>query len=98
MTYREHLHQRLDESGVPRSLHAGLTEYIAARRPVGSFLTAVLSNDLQDAVIHADPMNRRLLPEIVLFLVHYVPGTCWGSPETVARWLMDPSPAPEIFE
>jgi hypothetical protein len=83
---------------VPRPLHAGLTEYIAARRPVGSFLTAVLSNDLQDAVSRGDPMNRRLLPEIVAFLVNYAPGTCWGTPERVARWLMDPSPVPEIFE
>lgn len=86
------------ETGVPVSLHNGLTEYFAARRPVGSFLTAVLSNDLSDACMRADPDNRFYLVEIARFLTFYVPSSAWGSKAAVEAWLADPSPVPEPFE
>jgi len=49
MDYRAHLRQRLLESDVPLSLHAGLVEYFAERRPTGGFLQAVLENNLRQA-------------------------------------------------
>jgi hypothetical protein len=98
VAYQEHLTKRLVETGVPVTLHDGLRNYIAGRRPVGSFLTAVLSNDLAGAVVRADPGNKFALPEIVLFLHNYAPSPCWGSPEAVEAWLADPNPVPEIFE
>lgn len=97
-TYREHLTAKLLDMNVPRTLHDGLREYIAARRPVGQFLTAVLENDLAMAIRQADDVNRRLLPEIVSFLFWFAPGPCWGSKEHVAAWLADPNPPPEIYE
>jgi hypothetical protein len=98
VAFHEHLSKRLDQCGVPATLHDGLRHYIADRRPVGSFLTAILSNDLAGAVVRADPENRFALPEIVLFLHGYAPSKCWGSPAAVTAWLLDPSPVPEIFE
>jgi hypothetical protein len=96
--YRVHLRRRLMETGVPASLHDGLTEYFTARRPVGSFLTAVLSNDFSDACMRADPDNRFYLVEIARFLMFYVPSTAWGSPAAVEAWLADTSSVPEPFE
>lgn len=97
-TYRARLLQRLIESGVPENLREGLQEYIAIRRPVGGFLTAVLSNDLGGACGRIDVDARPHLFDVVFFLYNYAPAMCWGSPEKVAAWLTDLNPAPEIFE
>jgi len=98
MDYRAHLRQRLQECDVPLSLHAGLVEYFAARRPTGGFLQAVLENNLRQASARADPFNGPYLVAIMLFLNNYVPATSWGSVGEVEAWLADPEPAPEIFE
>jgi hypothetical protein len=96
--YRAHLRRRLIESQVPPPLHSGLLEYFAARRPTGSFLRAVLENDLREACMRADDVNRWEIANIVLFLHSYVPSPAWGSPIAVQAWLADPAPVPEIFE
>ena len=96
--YRAHLRRRLVETGVPFPLDEGLTEYVAARRPTGSFLRACLANDFKEACVRADDQNALRLVEIARFLVFYVPATAWGSPTAVEAWLADPSPVPEPFE
>lgn len=96
--YRAHLRRRLIETGVPVSLHNGLTEYVAGRRPTGSFLRACLMNDFKDACVRADDQNGPHLVAIARFLVFYVPSTAWGSPAIVEAWLTDPLPVPEPFE
>jgi hypothetical protein len=98
VAFHEHLSKRLDQCGVPATLHDGLRHYIADRRPVGSFLTAMLSNDLAGAVVRADPENKFALPEIVLFLHGYAPSKCWGSPKRSRRGSGSVNPVPEIFE
>ncbi len=96
--YRTHLRKRLRERAVPEGLHDGLVEYIVTRRPVGHFLTAVLSNDLREACARADEIVRGQLYTIVFFLYNYAPGPCWGSPTHVELWLADPNPPPAVFE
>jgi hypothetical protein len=98
VTYRAHLLWRLRESHVPAHLHEGLLEYFTARRPTGGFLQAVLENDLRQACVRADDVNRVALATIVLFLHSYCPAPAWGSPAAVAAWLSDSTPVPEIFE
>lgn len=96
--YRAHLLRRLDECDVPSNLHDGLVGYFTQRRPVGSFLTAVLSNDLTQAVLRADCDTGRRLRQLVLFLHNHAPSPAFGSPAAVEAWLADPAPVPEIFE
>ena len=96
--FRAHLRRRLIEADVPESLHYGLVEYFAARQPTGDFLRAVLENNLSEAAVRADIVNRFCLAEIVLFLYNDCPARAWGSPEKVAAWLADPTPVPEVFE
>jgi hypothetical protein len=96
--YRAHLRARLEANAVPEHLHTGLVEYLAARRPVGGFLLAVLENNLALAAVRADPESARALRELVLFLSNFASATAWGSTEAVAAWLTDPTPAPELFE
>lgn len=97
-SYEGHLRRRLVESHVPEHLHDGLVHYIAARRPVGQFLMAVLTNDLHKACAHADDICQVHLHSLVFFLYNYAPGTCWGSTKGVARWLTDPEPPIPVFE
>ena len=96
--YRLHLLRRLQECAVPENLHSGLVAYLTERRQVGSFLTAVLENDLAQAVLRADPSTGLGLRQTVLFLHNYAPAPCFGSPEKVRTWLEDQAPVPEIFE
>lgn len=98
ITYRDHLRGRLYRFDVPVSLHSGLIEYLAARRPTGGFLRAVLMNDLKEAATRADVYNAPALALIVKFLCNVAPSPAWGSPANVAAWLTDPTPAPELFE
>ena len=93
-----HLLKRADMSAVPQALQSGLAHYCAARRPMGSFLTAVVSNDLYEAIARADQDSRLGLANVVFFLYNYAPGECWGSPEKVAAWLGSQDPVPENFD
>jgi hypothetical protein len=96
--YRTHLYRRLVESGVPEQLHEGLVEYIAARRPVGYFLTAVLSNDLREACARADDVCAPAIHRVVFFLYNYATASCWGDREIVDGWLANPNPPRPVFE
>jgi len=57
------------------------------KRPVGDFLTAVLHNNLTEAVARADDENIKNLPAFVGYLYNEAPSLCWGSKERVAEWL-----------
>ena len=93
-----HLRRRLVESDVPEQLHDGLVHYVGERRPVGQFLTAVLSNDLKGACARADVICQVHLHSLVFFLYNYAPGGCWGSPEHVRGWLSEDEAPAEVFE
>lgn len=77
----------LTEYGVPEHLHGGLVRYLVQHIQPGHFLTAVLENDLREAMGRADDVSRAGLYSIVLFLYNDAPAPCWGSPEAVAAWL-----------
>ena len=52
----------------------------------GSFVKAVLSNDLVGAFNAADTASLRGLQDILRYCRWKIPGTCWGSPEKVKNW------------
>ncbi len=65
--------------------------YILRGVPVGSFLEAVISNDLREAMGRADEGSRANLFGLVRYLHNDCPGGCWGSPERYSEWMaMDP--------
>ena len=67
-----------------------LGEYAQHHVSLGHFLTAVLENNLSEAVGHADDDNLRNLPAFVGYLYNEMPSPCWGSPEKVKAWLEAP--------
>ncbi len=71
----------------PEHLVDSIQNYVMHGTPPGSFLYAVLSNNLFEAVGRADDFNIRLLPEIVNYCYNNIPQACWGSRETVKKWI-----------
>ncbi len=71
---------------VPIHMHSAIRNYVVSHLKPGEFLTAVLSNDLREAVAHADEHNMRALHDWVYLLHNHVPGQCWGSKDAVMDW------------
>lgn len=72
---------------VPAHLRGGITDYVDHHIPTGSFLEAVLSNDLKEAFGRADLESRLGMYDIVSYLFNCAPESCWGSPEAYKAWL-----------
>lgn len=79
---------------IPAATLAKLEAYRNGRHPYpfGSFLTAVLANDLVGAFAHADEVNQQLMQEYAAYLYNEMPGRCgdptvdyWGSYEAVTN-------------
>jgi len=76
-------------TGLPEHLRRGMRAYIEEHQPMGHFGTAVLSNDLMNAVLRADGITGPALEDIARWVYNEAPGNCWGSPEAVQRWLAE---------
>lgn len=79
----------LEKAGVPGHLHGGLVRYLVYRLAPGHFLTAVLANDLREAISRADTDSEAGLGHLVRFLYNDAPALAWGSPAKVEAWLED---------
>lgn len=76
-------------SMLPQHMREGIVEYIRVGRPVGDFLTALLSNDLMAAFERADDYNTQAMREWASYLYSYAPRypvPCYGSLEIVENW------------
>lgn len=71
---------------LPGHMRNGMKLWIEHGIPAGSFLNAVLSNDLMTALGKADDFNRDRLFDYGIYLYNYAPSRCYGSPEKVAAW------------
>jgi hypothetical protein len=71
-------------NGIPMPEHilASLSRYSTEHVATGSFLRAVLENDLTNAVCTADEKNFFALPVIVRYVYNELPSPCWGSKES----------------
>lgn len=72
---------------IPEHMREGLRRYLDDGVPPGSFLHAVLANDLVEAFIRADPVNRGRAGDYAAFLWRHAPANAWGSHEAVAAWI-----------
>lgn len=75
------------EPYLPEHMHDAMTNYLKHKIAPGSFLTAVLCNNLKDAVGRADHINLQYLPNIVSYCYNEIPSEAWGSPEKFDAWL-----------
>lgn len=72
---------------LPERLRAGMKGYVEHHRRTGSFLRAVLENNLSASFARADVDSLPQLHEIVRFVYNEIPARVWGSPEVVEAWL-----------
>lgn len=78
---------RAKDCGVPSYMIPGLTRYLVDRIPPGSFLMAVLQNDLMKALSCADSANINCLKAYGMFLYNHAPLGSYGTRENVDSWL-----------
>lgn len=78
---------KFHDKSIPSHMQTPLLGYIENYIPTGSFLHAILANDLEGAVSRADETNLWLIPVYVSFLYNEAPITCWGSHAKVISWL-----------
>lgn len=65
----------------------GIDNYVEHGVPTGSFLRAVLENNLMEAMGRADLDNRACLFTICDYIYNNTPSDCHGSPQKVKDWL-----------
>ena len=83
----------VDYGSCPVSYMAdGLRLYFEHGILPGSFMTAVLSNDLMDACGMADSTNRHNIFEWAAWLYNYAPSGSFGSREAVESWIKSRQP------
>lgn len=74
------------DKDIPTVTRGHLYEYLEHGTAPGAFLYAVLTNNLAEAALKADSVNRHLLSEYILWLFDNAPENSWGSEEAVKRW------------
>lgn len=75
-----------DSQNIPPEIKASIDAHGMTGKPTGSFLQAVLENDLKTAVMKADEANYLLIGAIVGYCCNEIPMVCWGSEDAVAAW------------
>jgi hypothetical protein len=91
MTYDLSAFEKPCPDGIPPLIFKALKAHVVDHQPVGHFVTAVLENDLKQAILRADPDSLAALKRIVLFCYNDIPSPAWGSPEKIQAWLSNPS-------
>ena len=74
---------------IPEHMREPLSAYISNHRPTGSFLKAVLCNDLFEAVGKADADNILNIPAFTNYIYNKAPSECWGSLEKYNAWIAE---------
>jgi hypothetical protein len=72
---------------LPKRFVHGIECYLEHGILPGSFLTAVLENDLKEAFGRADSTSVRELPGLVAWIYNNIPVVAWGSPDRVANYV-----------
>lgn len=72
---------------IPERMMGGIERYLEHGIEPGSFLTAVIHNNLAEAVGCADEENMANLPAYVAFFHNEAPSTSWGSEERMQQWI-----------
>ncbi len=65
----------------------GIDRFAKYGQRLGSFLYAVLTNNLRESFGRADLENRRDIYEIVSYCYNEIPADIWGSEKEVQAWM-----------
>jgi hypothetical protein len=85
----QQLEDALKRKLIPERMHPGIIKWILIGQMPGHFLSAVIKNDLRDAIGRADDENITRLGAYIQFFYNHAPIGCWGSVEKVKIWEED---------
>lgn len=71
---------------IPPRMMDLIEQWVKHAAEPGSFLTAIIQNDLKQAVANADEENVHNLAAYVSYFYNEVPIACWGSPKAMEQW------------
>jgi hypothetical protein len=74
---------------IPEHTRSGLENYLFKGWEPGSFMMAVLTGNLFDAAFRADPINKKELAGIAIWIMHNAPPLSFGTELRVERWCVD---------
>jgi hypothetical protein len=74
--------------GVPDYMCGALVRYVFHGINPGDFLTAIICNDLFEALSCADETNINKLRAYGIFFYNHVPSACFGSAEKMEQWII----------
>lgn len=72
---------------IPVHMQEAMKRYVLEGVEPGDFLTAVITNNLRNAVNRADAVNLPLLKTYVRWFYNVAPGNCHGSVEEMKTWI-----------
>lgn len=72
---------------IPFYMYDGLEQYVFDGARPGSFLCAVLENDLVKAASRADDKNMQCLAAWASLLYNVMPCRSWGSRKAIDAWV-----------
>lgn len=72
---------------IPNYMLGGVFRYLIVGVPPGDFLTAVISNNLKEAIARADDTNVFKLADYVRLFYNSAPTGAWGSPQNMKAWV-----------
>ena len=78
---------RFNQFYIPERMIEGIRLYIERGVRPGSFLCAVIQNDLRESCGCADDENMANLPAYVAYFYNEAPSDCWGSFQKMQNWM-----------
>ena len=72
---------------LPHSMHGDLAAYVMRGRRPGPFISAVVSNQFYEAVVHGDVQNLQTLVHWARFCYNDLPMSSYGSEQKVDAWI-----------
>jgi len=72
---------------IPEHTQGALKRYVEQGLIPGSFLYAVLTNDLHGAIMRADPQNLAAIKDICQYVCWEIPDECRGNSDKVYNWV-----------
>lgn len=70
---------------VPRHA-ARLYSFLEFGRTPGPFLEAILANNLAAAIVASETDEQHLIPNLVKWVLNYLPNEAWGSERKIQAW------------
>lgn len=71
---------------IPSHMMEAMNHYVRTGEVSSDFLKAVITNNLKNAIAHADDHSVAILRNYVRWFYNVAPMTSWGSPEKMADW------------